>query len=107
MSYSKKNIMFLICMYLVLFLCIYISDVRGWRGISGVILLYSLGLYYCDCFLFKKTIHLAYGVVRMENKYSRVFVFIGGIYIIYSALNGLLFDPVMFDEEELKRILKL
>ncbi|KZN14517.1 hypothetical protein OA79_04335 [Marinomonas sp. TW1] len=107
MNYSKKNISFLFLMYLLLLLCIYISEVRGWRSISGVILTYSLGLYYCYCFIFKKTIHYAYGVVRLESKYSRLFFLIVGMYCIFFVLDSLLFNPVMFDEEELKRVLKI
>ena len=88
---------FLASMYLLYFICLLLSDIKGWGMIVVSFLSYSMILSYCYAYIFKLDIELPTGTIPLKNKYIRLIIFIMSASVIISMLLDLSGIVDLFD----------
>jgi hypothetical protein len=94
MLYKK---IFLVVSYLLFFICLIISDIDNLIGAIIALASYSLGLYYCYAYIFKMDIDFHISALTLEDKYSRICIFLCGVSLIFSILLSLSGCVEIFD----------
>ncbi len=94
---------FIVVMSVLLFVCIFLSDMEGWWAITGIIVVYFHMAYVCYSYVFKKDIVLPGATLTLKNPYLRMFMFLFCLVFLASMLLDLLGYVDLFDSAKMEK----
>ena len=97
------KIAFIVVISVLLFVCIFLSDMEGWWSITGIIVVYFYMAYICYSYVFKKNIVLSGATLTLKNPYLRMFVFLFSLVFLASMLLDLLGYVDLFDNAKIEK----
>ncbi|WP_421854542.1 hypothetical protein [Marinomonas sp.] len=102
--YFKR--VFIVVMSVLLFVCIFLSDMEGWGAIIGTILVYFYMANICYSYVFKKDIVLAGATLTLENPYLRMLTFLTCLVFLVSMVLDLLGYVDLFDSAKMEKSMR-